>query len=143
MSNSNNDPDNGNSPVKNNSPEKIMCVAAYIFGLPGALFVRLAGKKSGFCLHHARRSLELFLFMVFLIIAWYVITYILILFPYIGFPVAMAVFGIVVAAFIFCLILSIMGMVKALRRETVVFPLVSSVAGRIEPFFKFIGLAQE
>jgi len=135
--------DNSNYPGNSNALEKILCVVAYIFNLPGALFVRLAGKKSGLCLHHARRSLELFFFLVFLVVCWYIITYILMLIPYGGFPIAVAIFGIVIAATVFSLVLSIIGIVKAVRGENVVFPLVSSLMSRIEPVFKLIGLSQD
>ena len=123
--------------------EKILCFAAYIFGFPGAIFVRFAGKKNSFCLHHVRRSIELFLFMTFLLIAWYILAHILFLIPYGGFPLAMAVFGIVVAAAIFSLILFVMGIVKAFQRKTIIFPFVSSLMSRIEPVFKFFGLPEE
>jgi uncharacterized membrane protein len=123
--------------------EKILCLAAYLFSLPGALIARFAGRKSKFCLHHARRSLELFLFGIFLFIAWYILAYILILIPYGGFPLAMALFGIVVAALVFSLVLCIMGIVSVLRGKQVVFPFVTSFAGRVEPFFKILGLPEE
>jgi uncharacterized membrane protein len=123
--------------------EKILCLIAYVFSLPGVLITRLAGKKSSLCLHHARRSLELFMFMAFLMISWYIVTYILLVIPYAGFPLAMALFGIVVAAWVFCLVLCIMGIVKALREQTLVFPFVSSFMNKFNPFFKLLGLAEE
>ena len=125
------------------SLEKILCVLAYFFSLPGALIVRLAGKKSVFCLHHARRSLELFLFMAFLFVSWFIITYILMFIPYGGFPIAVALFGIIVAAEVFSLVLCIIGIIKALQGKNVVFPFVSSLMTRVEPVFTFVGLAEQ
>jgi len=123
--------------------EKILCLIAYIFSLPGAILVRFAGKKNSFCLHHARRSAELFLFLLFLFVDWYIITYILLIIPYAGFPLAMSLFGIIVAAWLFSLVLCIMGIVKALQGKTVIFPFVTSFMNKIEPVFKFIGLPLE
>jgi uncharacterized membrane protein len=123
--------------------EKILCLAAYIFSLPGVILARFAGKKRSFCLHHARRSAELFLFMLFLFALWFAVTYILLLIPYLGFPVAMALFGIVVTAFIFCVVLCVMGIAKALRGETVVFPFVTSFMSKIDPFLRIVGLPDE
>ena len=123
--------------------EKVLCLIAYVFSLPGAVLVRFAGKKSSHCLHHARRSLELSFFMIFLLIAWYIITYILLLIPYAGFPLAMALFGIVVAAEVFSFVLSIIGIVKALKGKTCSFPFITPIMFRFEPFFKTIGLSAE
>ena len=129
-----------NNPENRNSLEKILCLAAYIFSLPAVILVMIIGKKSALCLHHARRSLELFLFLCFLFISWYLGAHILFLIPYAGFPIAMAIFGIVVAAFVFCLVLCIMGIIKALQGKTIIFPFVTSIMVRIDPLFKFLGL---
>jgi len=129
--------------VNNNPLEKIFCLVAYIFSLPGVLLVCFVGKKSKYCLHHARRSLELFLFIFFLFIFWFVITFILMLIPYGGFPLAIALFGIVVAAAIFCLVLSIMGIFSVLRGEIIVFPFVTSFMNKIEPVFMLLGLSEK
>jgi uncharacterized membrane protein len=123
--------------------EKILCLIAYVLSLPGALFVRLAGSKNKFCLHHARRSLELSFFMLSLLLAWYVIKAILLLIPYVGFPLSMMLFGIIVAAGVFSLVLCIIGIAKAFRKKTVVFPFITSIMSGIEPLFNFIGLPGE
>jgi uncharacterized membrane protein len=123
--------------------EKVLCLIAYLFSLPGALIVRMAGKNSKPCLHHARRSLELFLFIFFLFAAWAVIALLLTFIPYLGFPIAMAIFGIVVAASIFSLVLCIMGIVSVFREKTIIFPLITSLMRKIEPFFRFLGLSEE
>ena len=120
--------------------EKFLCFVAYLLSFPGVFIARFAGKKSNLCLHHARRSLELFLFMAFLFVAWFIIAYVLMLVPYGGFPIAMALFGIVVAAAVFSLALSITGIVKAFQGKTVIFPFVSSFMKRVDPVFKLLGL---
>jgi uncharacterized membrane protein len=118
--------------------EKIPAVIAYLFGLPGILAAAVLGRKSRFCLHHVRRSLELLLFFLCLFCVWFVIMYLLILIPYAGFPIAVSLFGIVVTGAIFCLILAIRGIMKALKGERVVFPLVSSLANRAGPLRKLL-----
>jgi len=123
--------------------EKILCLIAYILSFPGAIFVRFTGKKNKFCLHHARRSAELFLFLLFLLVGWYIITYILMIIPYAGFPIAMALFGIIVAAWLYCMVMCVMGIVKALQGKIVIFPFITSFMNKFEPVFKFIGLPME
>ena len=113
---------------------KFLCFIAYIFGLPGALIARFAGKNNSLCLHHARRSLELFFFMLFLFISWMIIMFVIMLIPY-AFPIGIALFGVVVSAGIFCLVLSIKGMVNAFLGKTIQFPLITSLAKKIEPIF--------
>jgi uncharacterized membrane protein len=118
--------------------EKILAVIAYLFGLPGAIIAAVLGRKSRFCLHHARRSLELFLFLACIFCVWFVVLYLLILIPYAGFPIAISFFGIVVAGVVFCVVLSILGLVKVLKGDRVLFPLVSSLPERIGPFRKLL-----
>jgi uncharacterized membrane protein len=113
--------------------ERILAVIAYLFGLPGALIAAMLGRKSGFCLHHVRRSLELFFFLACVFCVWFVILYLLILIPYAGFAVAIGLFGIVVAGAVFCFVLSIRGLIKAAKGDRVIFPLVSTFSGRIGP----------
>jgi uncharacterized membrane protein len=120
--------------------EKIPAVIAYLFGLPGLLVAALLGRKSRFCLHHVRRSLELLLFLLCIFCAWFVIMYLLILIPYAGFPIAVSLFGIVVTGAIFCLVLGIRGIMKALKGERVVFPLVSGLANRVGPLRKLLDM---
>ncbi|MDR1949290.1 MAG: hypothetical protein LBQ38_07860 [Spirochaetaceae bacterium] len=121
-------------------PEKLLAVIAYLFSLPGVLIAAIAGKKNRFCLHHARRSLELFLFLACIFCVWYIAMYLLILIPYAGFPIAISLFGIVVAGAVFCFVLGIMGIVKALKGSQVVFPLITGLLESIRPFRKLLGM---
>jgi len=134
--------ENTDSSVKTGSLEKILCIIAYVFSLPGVIVVRIAGRKRHFCLHHARRSAELFLFMAFLIVLWYIVTYVLMLIPYGGFPLAMALFGLVTAAAVFVIVLSIMGIISVLRGKTIVLPFITSFFYKIEIVFKLAGLPE-
>jgi uncharacterized membrane protein len=118
--------------------EKVPAVIAYLFWLPGLLIAVLLGRKSRFCRHHIRRSLELLFFLLCLFCAWFVVLYLLILIPYAGFPIAISLFGIVVTGTIFCMVLCIRGIIKALKGERVVFPLVSSFPARIGPLRKLL-----
>ena len=117
--------------------EKILCLLAYILSVPGALIARFAGKNNNLILHHARRSLELFFFMVFLFILWVLIMFVMMIIPY-AFIIGAALFGVVICAGIFCIILSVRGIVYAFKGKTINFPLVSSLAKKIEPVFKLL-----
>lgn len=121
----------------------MLCLAAYLLSIPGIVIACLGGRRNKLCLHHARRSLELFCFIAFLLVLWYILTYVLMLIPYGGFPIAMALFGIVIAGLLFSLVLCIRGIAGALKGKPVVFPIVSSVVGRLEPLFKVIGLPKD
>ncbi|MDR2304763.1 MAG: hypothetical protein LBE10_09275 [Treponema sp.] len=121
--------------------ERVLSVIAYFFGLPGALIVAFLGRAGDrkLSLHHARRSLELFLFLAFLTGVWFVILYLLIPIPYAGFSLAVSLFGIVAGGGVFCFGLCIMGLVKAVKGDRVLFPLVSSMLERIGPLRKLLG----
>jgi uncharacterized membrane protein len=118
--------------------ERIPAVIAYLFGLPGLLAAAALGRKSRFCLHHIRRSLELQIFLLALFCAWFVVLYLLILIPYAGFPLAVSLFGIVTAGAVFCLALSVRGLINALKGERVFFPLVSGIPERIGALGKLL-----
>jgi uncharacterized membrane protein len=120
--------------------EKAAAVIAYLFSLPGALAVAALGRKNRFCLHHARRSLELFLFLALLFCGWFALLYLLILIPYAGFPIAVSLFGIVAAAFLFSWVLCILGILKALRGGKVIFPLITGLMERAGPLWKILGM---
>jgi uncharacterized membrane protein len=118
--------------------EKILALIAYLFGLPGAIIAAILGRKSRFCLHHVRRSLELFFFLACIFCAWFIVLYILTPIPYAGFPIAISLFGIVIAGGIFCCVLSIRGLINALKGNRVIFPLVSAFSERIGPLKKLL-----
>lgn len=120
--------------------ERILSAAAYFFSLPGIIAAFFLGRKSPFCLHHVRRALELFLFMAGLFVSWLVVMYLLLFIPYAGFPIAIALFGIVAAGILFALVLGVLGIIKALRGETAAFPFISPLMGRVEPVFGLLGL---
>jgi len=123
--------------------DKILCLIAYLLSLPGIIIARIAGAKNPLCLYHVRRALELFLFDLFLVILWYVITYLFMLIPYAGFPIAMSLFGVVIAGFAFTLILRIRGIIKAFRGRQYILPLVSGLMGKFEKGFRLLGLQED
>jgi uncharacterized membrane protein len=122
---------------------KILSVAAYLFSLPGILAAVLLGGKDRFCRGHARRSLELFLFMAVLFGLWFVLTCFLLFIPYAGFVLAALLFGIVAAGFVFSAVMAVTGAVKALRGKEAAFPFISAFMARLEPLFVRLGLGAE
>ncbi|GHU67031.1 hypothetical protein FACS189447_08800 [Spirochaetia bacterium] len=123
---------------------KILCLVSYLLSVPGIVIARIGGSKNKLCRHHARRSLELFFFLLLLFAGWFILMYILsLLIPFAGFPLSIAFFGIVIAGVIFSFALCIMGIVKALKEEEVIFPLVTSMMGHIEKVFTVLGLSEK
>jgi uncharacterized membrane protein len=123
--------------------EKVLAVIAYILSPVGAIIALLFGRGRALCRHHARRSLELFVFVTVLFVAWLVVAHLLTLIPYVGFPVGIMLFGLVLAALLFALVLALIGIVKAIKGEEVIFPMVSARMAALEPLWKRLGLATE
>jgi uncharacterized membrane protein len=123
--------------------EKVLAVIAYILSPVGAIIALLFGRGKAFCRHHARRSLELFGFVAVLFVAWLVTAHILTLIPYVGFPIGILLFGLVLAAFLFALVLAVIGIIKAIKGEEVIFPMVSARMIALEPLWKRLGLTAE
>lgn len=119
---------------------KILSAGAYLFSLPGILAAVLLGRKDRFCLRHTRRSLELFLFMAALFGLWFVLTCLLLFIPYAGFVLAVILFGIVAAGFVFFAAMTVTGAVKAFQGKEAAFPFVSPFMERFEPLFVRLGL---
>jgi uncharacterized membrane protein len=123
---------------------KILCLLSYLLSVPGIIIARIGGSKNKFCRHHARRSLELFFFLLFLFACWFILMYILsFAIPFAGFSLSIALFGLVIAGVVFSLALCVMGIAKVLKGEEVSFPLVSSMMGHIEKVFTVLGLPEK
>lgn len=107
-------------------------ISAFLAYLPiiGWLYVYFFQRKNSFAIFHLRQSIGLFIFLIGAFVLWAVIAYILALIPYVM-VISMALFAIVIAAYLFGFVIWIMGMLNALRNQMHPLPGIGKRANRL------------
>jgi uncharacterized membrane protein len=101
--------------------------------IPGWLIVLLFRRKDSHASFHARQSLVLNLFAFLVLVAWFVITWLVIGIPIIGAIFAWFAFAIVIAIFVFVVYGWIIGMVRSFQEVQKPLPLIGQWAQKL-PF---------
>ena len=96
---------------------RIFAFLAYLLSVIGALYVLFTRRKDEFAVYHAKQSLGIAIIALGVFIAWVVFGWIISWVPYVGFIFAMALFSLVIAAYILLIISCITGMVNALQMK--------------------------
>jgi uncharacterized membrane protein len=96
---------------------KVFAFLAYLLSIIGALYVLFARREDEFAVYHAKQSLGIAIIAIGVFIAWVVFGWIISWIPYIGFIFAMALFSLVIAAYVLLIISCITGMVNALQMK--------------------------
>ena len=111
------------------SSDRLAAFLAYI-PVVGWIYVLLAKRQNSLSMFHVRQSIGLFIFLAATFAAWAVITWVLGWIPF-GFMVGVALFTMVITAFIFGIIVWVTGIVHALNGRMVLLPLIGKMANSI------------
>ena len=111
------------------SSDRLSAFLAYI-PVVGWIYVLLAKRQNSLSMFHVRHSIGLFIFLAATFAAWAVITWVLGWIPF-GFMVGVALFTMVITAFIFGIIVWVTGIVHALNGRMVLLPLIGKMANSI------------
>ncbi len=111
-------------------PSRIPAVLAYLLPVIGWLFVLIFQRQNKLAVYHLRQSISLFLTLAVTLLGWIVVGWILAWIPYVA-VISVALFAIVVAAYLFGVVAWILGMVNAARSRTVPLPLFGGFANRL------------
>jgi uncharacterized membrane protein len=97
--------------------------AMLVYLVPGIgwLYVFAFQRENTLAMYHLRQAIGLFLFLAAAVAGWAVTAWVLAWFPYMG-ALGVALFTIVMAAFLFGAVAWILGLSNALRRRTVPLP---------------------
>jgi uncharacterized membrane protein len=106
---------------------------AYLFSVVGALGVLLLRRNDRFAVYHAKQSLGLVLLALIVFLVWGVVGWAVSWIPYLGFIVAMALFALVIAAYIAFVFSWIFGMKYALDEKMQPMPMVGGFIQRFLP----------
>jgi uncharacterized membrane protein len=117
--------------VSNSS--RYLAFFAYLLSLPGALFVLLARRDDAFAVYHARQSLAIAIAAIAMPLVWAIVAWICAWIPLVGAIIGLALFALVIAAYVGLLVDSIIGMVYALQGKARRTPLAGPFAIRRPP----------
>jgi len=108
--------------------QRISALIAYI-PVIGWLYAALTQRKNSFVIFHLRQSIGLVVFLVAVFAGWLVVAYIIAFIPY-ALVFGIALFTLVICAFIFCLFAWIIGMTNALKGRVALLPIFGKAANR-------------
>ena len=112
------------------SPSRFPAIVAYLIPVIGWLYVFFFQRKNTLAMYHLRQSIGLFLFLVAVIVGWAVIAWVLAWIPYMG-ALSVALFTIVIAAYLFGIGAWVLGLINALSKRTVPLPGFGQWASRL------------
>ncbi len=112
------------------APNRLNACIAYL-PVIGWIYVLILQRKDPFAMFHARQSIGLFLFWIATLLAWVVVGWLLAWIPY-GAIFSVALFALVIAAFIFGVVTWIIGLVAALQGRVTLLPIFGGFANRLQ-----------
>jgi uncharacterized membrane protein len=105
-------------------------VLAYLIPVIGWLYVFFFQRKNSLAVYHLRQSIGLFLFLIGTMVGWAVIAWVLAWIPYMA-VVSIALFAIVMAAYLFGVVAWLLGLSNALSNRSAPLPLFGQWANRL------------
>ena len=113
-----------------NRPSRLPAVLAYLIPVIGWLYVLFFQRKNSFAVYHLRQSIGLCLFLLGALAGWAAIAWVLAWIPYAA-VLSIALFAIVIAAYVFGVLAWILGLVNALSDRLAPLPLFGQWASRL------------
>ncbi len=112
-----------------NTPSRAPAVLAYVPVL-GWLYVLFLERKNSLAVYHLKQSVGLVLFLIAATAVWALVTWLLAWIPFM-FVLGIAMFGIVIAAYLYGLIAWVMGLSNAWQARFTPLPLFGGWASRL------------
>lgn len=113
-----------------NPSARLPAVLAYLIPIIGWLYVYFFQRKNAFAIFHLRQAVGLFLFLAAALAIWALVAWVLAWIPYMA-VLGIALFTIVIAAYLYGLVAWVMGMINALRNRPVPLPIFGQWANRL------------
>jgi len=109
---------------------RLPAVLAYLVPVIGWLYVFFFHRKNVLAVYHLRQAIGLVLFLLGVVAGWAVIAWVLAWIPYMA-VVSVALFALVIAAYLYGVVLWIMGLTNALSNRLAPLPLFGRWANRL------------
>jgi uncharacterized membrane protein len=113
-----------------NKSSRLPAVLAYLLPVIGWLYVFFFQRKNAFAVYHLRQSIGLVFFLIATAVSWIIVGWVLAWIPYAA-VLSIALFAIVITAFIYGFIAWFMGMSHAFRELQIPLPLFGEWANRL------------
>jgi uncharacterized membrane protein len=111
---------------------RVLAFLAYLFSIVGAVIMLLLLRRDRYVAFHAKQAIALFALVAVTALGWALISWVSMWIPFLP-VVTLSAFSLVIAALVFGVIATIMGMSNALRDRTAALPLVGGWAKRLPP----------
>ncbi len=111
-------------------PSRAPAVLAYLLPIIGWLYVLFFQRKNALAMYHLRQAVGLCLVLVLAFVGWAVITWVLAWIPLLDI-VGVALFTVVITAYLYGVLAWIMGIVNALRCRIAPLPVFGRWASRL------------
>jgi uncharacterized membrane protein len=105
-------------------------VLAYLIPVIGWLYIVFSQRKNGLAIFHLRQSIGLWLFLIGALMVWAVVGTIIAFIPYMA-VVSVALFTLVIAAYLYGFAAWLMGINNAFNNRLIVLPLFGRYASRL------------
>ena len=109
---------------------RVPAALAYLVPVVGWLYVFFFQRKNILAIYHLRQSVGLVLFLIGTMVGWAVIAWLLAWIPYMAI-LSIALFAIVIAAYLFGVVAWILGLINALSNRLDPLPLFGQWASRL------------
>lgn len=109
--------------------KRFPAVIAYL-PVIGWLYVLFFERKNPLAMFHARQSIGLALFLLAIFAGWAVIGWVLAWIPY-AFIFSMALFALVIGAFVYGLVIWIIGIINAIQGRAAILPIFGRMANNL------------
>ena len=114
-----------------NAKSRVSAVIGYI-PIIGWLYVFLLQRNDELAKYHAKQSIGMVVFVIAVFVAWAVAAYLIALIPMMA-VISMGLFSLVIAFWLYCALLLVGGIIRALRNEMEPLPIFGKWAERL-PF---------
>lgn len=111
---------------------RFLAFLAYLFSIVGSVVILLFLRRDRYVAFHAKQAIGLFALVAGTALGWGLISWVSMWIPFLP-VVTLSAFGLVIAALVFAVIGTIMGMVNALRDQMAPLPLIGGWAKRLPP----------
>lgn len=108
----------------------IPAIVAYLIPIVGWLYVYVFQRTNALAIYHLRQSIGLVLFLIGSFLAWIVVGWLLAWIPYMA-VFSVALFAVVIAAYIFGAVAWLMGMINAAKNVATPLPIFGEWANRL------------
>jgi len=115
--------------MQSSTGSRVGAALAYL-PIVGWLYVILAHRQNGLAIYHLKQSIGLVLYLIVVLVTWAVVTWILAWIPY-AIVVGIALFALVIAAYLYALVALFWGMRNALSAYQVPLPVFGERANRL------------